>query len=248
MSEDAFWKGPREFAATRWSLVARARGAESAERDRALNQLCEAYWYPLYAFIRRKGHEAESAKDLVQDFLSRWLQGPALERADASRGKFRTFLLAALNDFLVDQHRRDHAQKRGGAVSHVALDGLELEQRYKLEPISTASPEALYDKHWAEALLQRAKARLREEGLQSGRPEFFAALEPHLLSDMADGEAERLGERFGMMRGAVSAALFRLRKKLRKCVEAEVIETLADESELPEEMAHLFATLFSHQS
>jgi RNA polymerase sigma-70 factor (ECF subfamily) len=245
MSEDAFWKGPREFAVTRWSLVARARGAESVERDRALNQLCEAYWYPLYAFIRRKGYDAESAKDLVQEFLSRWLQGPALERADAARGKFRTFLLAALTDFLVDQHRRDHAQKRGGEVSHVALDGLELEQRYKLEPLSSDSPETLYDKHWAEALLQRAKARLREEGGESGRPEFFAALEPYVLSEMGDGEAERLGERFGMMRGAVSAALFRLRKKLRKRVEAEVIETLNDESELPEEMEHLFAALLA---
>lgn len=243
MSEDAFWKGPREFGVTRWSLVARARGVESVERDRALNQLCEAYWYPLYAFVRRKGHDAESAKDLVQDFLSRWLQGPALERADSARGKFRTFLLAALSDFLVDQHRRDHAQKRGGEISHVALDGLELEQRYKLEPLSSDSPEMMYDKHWAEALLERAKERLREEGRQSGRPEFFAALEPFVLSDMGDGEAERLGERFGMMRGAVSAALFRLRKKLRKLVEAEVIETLNDESELAVEMEHLFAAL-----
>lgn len=245
MSEDVFWKGPREFGVTRWSLVARARGAPSADQDRALNQLCEAYWYPLYAFIRRKGHDAENAKDLVQDFLSRWLQGPALKRADAARGKFRTFLLAALSDFLVDQHRRDHAQKRGGDVSHVALDGLELEQRYKLEPLSSDSPESLYDKRWAETLLERAKTRLRDEGETSGRPEFFAALEPYVLSDMGDGDAERLGERFGMMRGAVSAALFRLRKKLRKRVEQEVLETLNDESELPGEMEHLFAALLT---
>ena len=245
MADDNFWKGPREFGMTRWSMVRRARSEQPGEREAALNDLCEAYWYPIYAFIRRKGQDAETAKDLAQDFLSHWIAGSALDRADQDKGKFRTFLLSALSDFLVDEQRRRNAKKRGGLHSHVSLDGLELEARYKLEPLSSDSPESAYDRHFAEALLERARTNLHEENTRSARPALYHELERYVTGDMGDGEAEALGEKFGMMRGAVSAVLFRMRKRFRQIVKDEVLQTLQDETSLDEEMRHLFATLLN---
>jgi len=246
MAQDSFWQGPREFSMTRWSMVRMASNQSSAQQLSALNTLCEAYWYPVYAFVRRKGHDAETAKDLTQDFLSRWMTGPALARADEGKGKFRTFLLRALDDYLIDMRRRDRAQKRGGDISHISLDGLELEARYKMEPLSTDTPEVMYDRHFAEALLKKAQDLLHQEHAQSARAAFFHSLEPYLLSDVADGVAESLGQTFGMTRGAISASIFRARKRLKQLLTQELSETLSSPEDLNNEMHHLFSALMGN--
>ena len=243
MSDDTFWSGPREFALTRWSLVGRAGEKDAPGQPEALDSLCRAYWYPVYAFIRRKGHGADDARDLTQDFLSSWIAGPALGRADRTRGKFRTFLLSALGDFLVDRARRDRALKRGGGVSDIHLDGLEMEARYRLEPLTEESPEKLYDRQFAATVIGRAMDRLREEAARSGRPDFALALAEQVMDDLGDGVAEEIGRRFGLTAGAVSAALYRQRQRFRACLRAEVEETVGSEADLEAEMRELFSAL-----
>jgi DNA-directed RNA polymerase specialized sigma24 family protein len=235
--------GPREFSPTRWSMVSRARAQQPRERATALNELCMIYWYPVYGFIRRKGYDAESAKDFTQEFLSSWLMGSALERADQGRGKFRTFLLHALSDFLVDQSRKAKAQKRGGGVSDIHLDALEMEARHRLEPLTEETPERAYDRVWAETLMQRAQQRLHQDSAGSAHAALHEALEPYLLTDVGDGQADGIGQQLGMTRAAVSAALYRRRKKLRDAVLAEIHDTVQTPEEAEEELRHLFAAL-----
>lgn len=242
-ADQPFWKGPREFAMTRWSVVSRARSEPSDERTTALNDLCIAYWYPVYAFIRRKGKSAEAAQDLAQEFLSHWLASSALDRADEAKGKFRTFLLRSLEHFLIDQSRRDRAQKRGGDVTHIALDGLALEARYRMEPLTTETPETLYDRHFAEAVLERAMERLKKASAASPRAAFTMDLLPHVTGELPPGVADDIGEKHGLTGGAVSAALHRLRNQWKKAVREEVLETTGSPEAMEEEMRHLFASL-----
>jgi DNA-directed RNA polymerase specialized sigma24 family protein len=246
MSSDAdqpFWKGPREFAMTRWSLVSRARSDAPADRSDALNDLCTAYWYPVYAFIRRKGKSAEAAQDLAQEFLADWMASSALERVDEAKGKFRTFLLRSLEHFLIDQTRRDKAQKRGGNITHIALDGLAMEARYRMEPLTTETPETLYDRHFAETVLARAMERLTKAANASPRAAFTLDLLPHVTGELPPGVADEIGNRHGLTGGAVSAALHRLRGQWKKSVREEVLETTGSPEAMEEEMRHLFASL-----
>src|SRR5262245_65384679 len=161
------------FATTHWSLVLAAGGTDSREVAPALRQLLERYWYPLYAFVRRKGHDSEEACDLTQEFLSRLLEKNLLRSADPGKGRFRTFLLTALSRFLVDEWRREGRQIRGGGRSILSLDLVGAEARYRLEPADTLTPERIYERRWAMTLLERALKRLGEECAAAGRGEFF---------------------------------------------------------------------------
>ena len=242
-NDQPFWKGPREFAMTRWSMVSRARSEAPEARAAALDELCTTYWYPVYAFIRRKGRSADDAQDLAQQFLSGWITGSALDRVDEARGKFRTFLLRSLEQFLIDQSRREKAQKRGGDVTHIALDGLAMEARYRMEPLTSETPETLYDRHFAEALLARAMERLRLNAAASPRSAFTLDLLPYVAGELPPGAADEIGQRHGLAGGAVSAALYRLRGQWKKCLREEVLETTGSPEAMEEEMQHLFAAL-----
>src|SRR5437764_9508596 len=162
-----------QFATTHWSVVLSAGQGASTEANRALETLCRAYWYPLYAYVRRKGYDAHAAQDLTQEFFTRLLARNYLSVADRNRGKFRSFLLGWLEHFLAREWTKAHAQKRGGGQASFSFDEVDAENRYRLEPAHELTPEKIFDRRWATALLDQAMARLREECLTSQKGDLF---------------------------------------------------------------------------
>lgn len=229
-----------DFATTHWSLVVSAQG-EPGRAQTALAALCQAYWYPLYAFVRRQGLSAPDAEDLTQEFFARLLAKGWLEAAAQDRGRFRSFLLAALKHFLANEWHRARAAKRGGGATPVALDALSAEARYLHEPPDAATPERLYDRRWALTLLDQVLTRLREEMAQAGRLEQFEALKFSLAGEKcAYAEVAR---KLGCREGAVKVAVHRLRERYRALIRAAIAETVATPEEIEAELRHLFAAL-----
>jgi len=235
--------GPREFATTHWSLVVAARPDE-ASRTRArtaLEALCRAYWYPLYAFVRRRGYHAHDAQDLTQSFFLRILETDGLAAADPARGRFRSFLLGAMKHFLANEWHRGRARKRGGGAPVLDLDALRPEARYALAPDRSADPDAFFDREWARESTAHALEQLRVESEARGKGELFEALKESLA-----GEEPPRGEtaaRLGMTEGAVKVAVHRLRQRYREILRARIAETVADPSDIEDEMRHLVAAL-----
>ena len=238
-TSDAVPPGARDFHTTRWSMVLRA-GGDSAGAHESLEKLCGAYWYPLYAFVRRQGHGAHDAQDLTQVFFARllvkgWLDGVARER-----GRFRTWLLAALEHFLINEWHRARAQKRGGGAAPVSLDDA-AEARYLREPADPMTAEKLFDRRWALTLLDRVLARLGGELADAGKAAQFEALkfclggEKHAYAEVALA--------LGMSEGAVKVAAHRLRERYRALIRAEIAETVATAEEVDGELRDLFAAL-----
>lgn len=229
---------PRQFATTRWSLVLRAGRNDTPHAHAALEHLCRAYWYPLYAHARRRGHDAHEAEDLTQAFFARLLQKQTLERADPARGRFRTFILTALDHFLADEHDRTHAQRRGGNAP--ALDLTSAESRYALESTRYApSPDRAFDREWALALLDTVLAQVEAEYRANGRSALFAALRPTLAGSRQTQPYGALAAQLGMTEANVKVAVHRLRQRYRACLRAEIAQTVAEPGEIEEEMRHL---------
>jgi RNA polymerase sigma-70 factor (ECF subfamily) len=236
-------QGRRAFATTQWSLVV-AAGRRNTSRSRdALATLFEAYWYPLYVFLRHKGHPAEEAEDLVQAFFARTLEKDTIARADPTRGRFRNFLLTALTHFATNEFERARTQKRGGARRQVRLDVLEGEARYRLEPRTEETPERLFERRWAQTLLQRAVTSLRDDFVRAGRAPLFDALSPFLLGIDDTVPYRDLAARLGQNEPALRVAVHRLRKGLRKRLEAEVAETVATQADVEAELQFLRAAV-----
>ncbi len=231
------------FATTRWSVVLAAGHESSPDFAGALEHLCRAYWYPLYAFVRRSGIAPEDARDLTQEFFARLLEKKWLAEADPARGRFRTFLLAALKHFLANEWNRAQRLKRGGGRDFIALDAATAEERYAMEPPDLATPELLYDRRWALTLLARTQKRLRDEMNAEGQGERFAALEPTLVGERTALPYEELAARFGVTETAVKSMVLRLRKRFRTLLRDEVAETTGEAKEVDAELAHLFAIL-----
>jgi len=166
---------PREFATTRWSVILAAGGSTPAATD-ALAVLCQAYWYPLYAYVRRQGHAPADAQDLTQEFFARLLQRGDLGTVAPERGRFRAWLLAVMKHFLAKEWARVHRLKRGGATPHVPMDANTGEERYAREPADLVTAEHLYDRRWAMDLLDRGLTRLEAESAAAGKADQFAAL------------------------------------------------------------------------
>lgn len=234
--------GMGRFATTRWSLVLAAGRRASPEADRALAALCGTYWYPLYAFARRRGLDAEEARDRTQGFFARLLETEGLAAADRSRGRFRSFLLASFSHFLANEWDRRRARKRGGGRPTLALDFASGESRYGSEPSHDATPERLFERRWALALLDRALGRLEAEYRAAGKADLFDALRPALAGDRGTPYAE-LAARLGTTEGAVKVAAHRLRGRCREAVRAEIAETVATEADIDDELRHLFEAL-----
>jgi len=235
--------GSPEFPATQWSLVLTA-GRGGTERSRAaLEALCRAYWTPLYSYARREGHPPEVAQDLVQGFLARFLERDDLSRVGPEQGRFRSYLLAGLRNYLVAELRRERALKRGGGAVCISLQAEEAEAWVQGVISDTASPESAFDRRWAETILERALATLRDEHVARGKEHHFEALKACLAG--GDGlDYAALGASVGLSQGAVAVAVHRMRHRLRELVRQEVAQTVGSESDLQEELRHLL-TLWS---
>lgn len=229
------------FAPTRWSVVIAAGRGRETEARRALEELCESYWYPLYAFVRRAGHGAHDAQDLTQEFFARLLARNDLAAVDRARGKFRFFLLASLKHFLANEWDRANAQKRGGGRMVLSLDAATAEQRYAMEPADTVSADQLYDRRWALTMLEQSLARVREECAADGSLRLFEEIKGTLTGD-ATPHAQ-IAERLGMGEGAVSVAIHRLRKRCREALRTLIAETVNADADVDNEMAALLAAL-----
>ena len=233
--EDSLWRaGGKSFSTTRWSLVLAAGHGSRPDAATALATLCETYWYPLYYYVRRRGYRAEEAQDLTQAFFAKLLEKGYLKVADPDRGRFRSFLLASLNHFLANEWDRAKAQKRGGKVLSLDIEGAE--GRYAREAADSLTAERLFERRWATTLLDLVLARLQEEFAREGRDGVFARLKDFLGGAAAD---------LGMTEAAVKMAVHRLRRRYRHLLRAQIAQTVASPEEIEDEIRHLFAALES---
>lgn len=238
--------GNSQFQTTQWSLVAAAGNGASAEARGAMENLCRAYWYPVYAFIRRRGRQPDDARDLAQEFFARLIEKEHLESADPQRGRFRTFLLTALTRFLINQYEHDAAQKRGGGESPLSLSVDEGETRYLREPADHWTAERLFERRWALTVLGQTLAALRAEHETAGKLELFDALKVYLTGESGAPPLRQAAERLDMTEGSVKVAIHRLRQKYRELLRRQIAETVADESEVEDELRALLAALRGH--
>jgi RNA polymerase sigma factor (sigma-70 family) len=223
--------------------VLAAGGATSPTTDTALEQLCRTYWYPLYAYVRRRGYGVADAQDLTQGFFARLLEGRSLEAVDRSKGRFRSFLLAALEHFLAKEWRRAKAQKRGGGRIIFSLDDDTAENRYAAEPAHDLTPERIYERRWALTLLEQALARLRQDCLATGKAELFEHLKGAFLCEKSELSYSAIAAQLGMSEGALKVAAHRLRQRYGELLREEIGQTVADPKEIDEEVRCLFAAL-----
>jgi RNA polymerase sigma-70 factor (ECF subfamily) len=227
------------FATTRWSLVIAAGHQTNARSAEALTSLCEIYWYPVYAFIRRQGTRAEDCADLTQAFFARVLEKNYFHDADPERGRFRAFLCASIRHFLSNERDRARALKRGGPLPPISLDVETAEGTYQLEPRDDLTPEKLFDRHWALMLLDRALGRLREEHASAGKAEQFDRLKGFLTGDDAAVPYGEAAAMLGTTEGAVKVAVHRLRRRFRDALVQEIAETVSDPAEIDAEIEYL---------
>jgi RNA polymerase sigma factor (sigma-70 family) len=226
------------FATTHWTVVLAAGQRHTPQSDGALEELCRTYWFPLYAYVRRRGHTKEDAEDLVQEFFARFLEKNYLAGLGAERGRFRAFLLAALKHFLANEWDKSQAQKRGGGAAHLALDwqAAELQIAATNEP----SPDKAFDREWALALLAKVIERLRAECAADGKAKLFEQLKIFLTAGKGALTHAEAAKNLSMDETAVRVAVHRLRKRYRVLLRAEISQTLTDESQVDEEMRALF--------
>ena len=231
------------FTTTHWSVVLAAGRTGSPDAEAALEKLCQDYWYPLYAYVRRRGHGPHDAQDLTQGFFATVLERNFLGSAEQTKGKFRSFLLGALNNFLSRQRQRALAGKRGGGKLMVPLDEESAESLYALEDSSDTSPERAFEKRWAITLLEKAFASLRQEFDAAGKGEMFESLKGFLSDRTGSGDYGSAAAELGMTPNAVAVSVHRLRQRYRELVRMEVGHTVASPGEIEAEMRHLFAAL-----
>ena len=219
-------------------LEAGRRAAPQA--DRALDELCRAYWYPLYAYVRRRGHSREDAEDLTQAFFARFLEKNYLEGLSAERGRFRAFLLAALKHFLANEWDRRQRVKRGGRASHLSLDWQSADAQFQFADPAGLNPDRAYDREWAMALLGRVVERLRDECVAEGKAKQFEALKVFLTAGKSTMSYADVTEALGVDEGTARTAVHRLRKRYRALLRDEIVQTLANPAQVEEEMRALF--------
>ena len=235
---------PPLFATTRWTLVLRARG-ETPEARKALGELCEAYWDPVFRFLRREGRSEDAARELTQEFFARLLARAGMELADPARGLFRSYLLGAVKHFLSDLREREGRQKRGGGETPESLDAPApgaSTPRELADPV-TLPDDALFDRAWAMAVMQRAVRALEAEHEAAGKKAQFEALQGWLGGAGADCSQSEAARRLGMSEGAVKVAVHRLRKRLRELIRAEIEQTVPDAAGVDEELRYLIEVL-----
>jgi RNA polymerase sigma-70 factor (ECF subfamily) len=236
-------EGARRFRTTRWSVVLAARGDDTPQSREAMSTLCRLYWYPVYAFARSRGSTPEQAEDLTQAFFAHLLEKEALQRVDPSKGRFRSYLLAAVRNFLADERAREQTQKRGGGVAPLSLDTEDAENRYRLEPAHDLTPERVYERQWAMTVIQQALARLQQRYARSGKQEHFDALKVFLSGEKRPVPHAEVAQALGLTELAVKVAVHRLRQRFRHALRDEIAQTVAGPEEIDVEMRALYAAL-----
>lgn len=235
---------PQRFATTQWSVVVAAGQPGSPDASEALATLCEQYWHPCYAFVRRRGYAADAAFDLTQGFFLRLLEKNDLARVDRERGRFRTWLLAALKHHLANDWHREQAQKRGGGTTRISIDGEEAESQYgRLEPSHDLTPERIFERRWALALLQRAVDMLRDEYTRLGKAALFERLSGSLTGDKVESTYQAIAADLGMSESNVKVTVHRLRNRYRALIQEEIAHTVEREDEVDDELRYLLAAL-----
>ena len=233
------------FATTHWSIVLSAADSVSPEAEGALEKLCRSYWYPLYAYVRRRGYDVESAKELTQEFFAQLLAKRLLKGVDPTKGRFRSWLLGVMKHFLAHEWSRARAQKRGRGQILFSLDELEAESRYHLEPADESNPERIFDRRWALTVLEHAAAKLRQEYETVGKADLFAALKHFVSAEGPSVTYEEAAKRVGLTVSAAKSAIHRLRQRYQELIRAEIAQTVTTRREIDEEICYLLAIIRS---
>ena len=232
-----------DFVTTHWSVVVTAGHSNTTRAQAALEKLCRAYWYPLYAYVRRRGHSVEDAQDLTQEFFARLLAHNWVAKADRCKGRFRSFLLMAMSRFLANEWDAARTQKRGGGTRPAPLPLDTAETRYAAEPATTLTPELEFDKQWALTLIDEVLRRLHDEYAREDKGALFDALKPCLVGTRDNQPYAELASSLGMTVGALKTAVCRLRERYRDRLKAEIANTVAAPEDVDEELRHLFRVL-----
>lgn len=227
------------FATTHWSVVAAAARSGSPESRAALESLCRSYWYPLYAYTRRRGYGPEDAQDLTQEFFHQFLASDWIGRAEPTRGRFRSFLLRGLQNLLANEWQKRQRLKRGAGNDMISLDAFTAEERYHLEPADDSTADKLFERRWAMTLLQRVIERLQAEQASAGNAERFVALREVLLGEPDNEGYSGLARRLGWTESALKTSVHRLRQRYRELLREEVARTVGDPNEVRDELCHL---------
>ncbi|MEI2724691.1 MAG: sigma-70 family RNA polymerase sigma factor [Verrucomicrobiota bacterium] len=229
------------FATTHWTVVLAAGKRSTPQSDHALEELCRTYWFPLYAYVRRRGYSKEDAEDLTQTFLARFLEKNYLAGLSAERGRFRAFLLASLKHFLANEWDKSQRQKRGGGVTLLSLDWQTADTQFQIAATTEPSPEQAFDREWALALLACVIERLRAECVADDNGRWFAVLKPYLTVGKSAIPYPQAAAELGVSEGAVRVAVHRLRRRYREVLRDEIAQTLSDPANVAEEMQALFS-------
>jgi RNA polymerase sigma-70 factor (ECF subfamily) len=227
------------FQTTQWSVVQSAGEVTSPEAQAALARLCQAYWLPIYAFIRKRGHSPEQAEDLVQDFFGGFLEKNYVAKAVRERGRFRSFLMSSVENFLHNVHARNQAQKRGGGIPLLSLNVQDAEACYLAEPTDETDPAKAFEQRWASTVLHTVLQRLRQEFVESGRSELFEALHAHLWGDDECVPYPQLATDFNLSVANVKTTAHRLRRRYQQLLREEIAQTISQPGEIDEEIRYL---------
>ena len=227
------------FVTTHWSVVLAAGDNASPGAQSALEELCRTYWFPLYTFVRRRGLDCPTAQDVVQGFFAQLLQRQSFRHRTSEQGRFRSFLLASIKYYLADHADHEQAAKRGGGQIPIALDGVEAEERYRLEPVDERTPDKIFERRWALILLDNVLGRLEREFADSERAELFRQLRPRLFDKQAEDSYDVVAAGLKMNPGTVRVAAHRIRQRCRELFREEVAQTVNSPSEIEEELLYL---------
>ena len=236
-------KVPGVFATTHWSVVLAAADEERPMAAEALETLCRTYWYPLYAFVRRRGYSPQDTEDLLQGFFARFLEKHYLGDVEQAKGRFRSFLLAALKHYLANEWDKAKAVRRGGRAEFVSLEAEAAESRYYEEPVSELTPEKLYEQRWADELLDRVMERIQHEFGASGQSPLFEALKGFLLGESQGVSYADVAAQQGLSEGALKKRVQRLRQRYQRLLREEIAHTVARSEDVEDEIRYLFSVV-----
>ena len=233
----------RWFATTHWSVVRNAADSLSPQSDHALENLCRAYWYPLYAYVRRRGYDPDTAKELTQEFFAQLLARRLLHAADPTKGRFRSWLLGIMKHFLAHEWTRAHAQKRGGGQPVISLDELQPEERYQCEPATEPDSEKIFDRRWAFTVLDQAAAHLRAEYRAAEKQDLYEILKEYVSIEGPVLNYEQAAARLQLSPAALKSAIHRLRQRYQELIRHQIAQTVATSADIDEEIRYLLSVV-----